>query len=188
MVLVGQSEIGDNSPVPQTNLGGNMRDVLTIAMLGLLGAGLVGCDTNASAGTDICFDNAEATCKRTYYCTSDGKVDEGSSDRLSGLGGSYTSVDECTTELQKQNCGNITRVNRCSLKAIYNESKDRACLKSLQTMSCSDWSAGGFSPPSWCDPSNSQTMSCADYVAGKYPTDCSEYCVEPPTSAGDDNP
>jgi hypothetical protein len=139
-----------------------MRDILTITMIGLLGAGLVGCSKSDPAATKLCNDYAATTCQQFFTCGADdlAAAAAGAADAGAGAGtppwnlactpklplkpsyfpqrfACYTSVDDCTAKERAKTCSDVAD-NRCDQGATYHADNAQACLSAWQALTCDE--------------------------------------------------
>ena len=119
--------MGDTNGASQTELGDTMKRTMMAAVLGLFGMGLSACGSSTSDLTPqaACTEGVSAMCQKVSQCA--GAVG------LTALGG-YSSVQDCITQMDAQNC-TATQVT-CSAPAKYSASNAQACINAFTTMTC----------------------------------------------------
>ena len=105
-----------------------MRRTTQMAILGLLGTGLLGCGSGGSSDSPqgACKKAMAAECSKMSSCNT-----------LSGSG--FTSVSQCTSALQSSMCTGTTA--DCDPGQTFHADKVQACVDAIAAGSCTDSAA-----------------------------------------------
>ena len=112
---------------------------MMVAILGLLGTGLVGCGASSSDLTEqeTCNQAVGAVCQKMSSCLG-----------AATFGALYSSVADCTTQLETLNsCATKT----CPAPQKFVTANGQACLNFVNAMSCPDIEALTGAPSACAD-------------------------------------
>ena len=133
-----------------------MRNVLTITMIAVLGASLLGCSKSDPAATKLCNDYAAATCERFFTCGADdiAAAVAAAAARNDDLSTSdctpkqvdkpsyfptrfacYQSAADCTTKEQAKMCSDVADT-KCDDGETYHADKAQDCVSDWQALTC----------------------------------------------------
>ena len=104
-----------------------MKTVLYLSVfvvLGLLSAGLPSCGGSDLSPQEACNQAMAAMCERANTCGA-----------LSGMG--FSSVSECTTNMQALNCSNTSDIT-CDPGETFQQSQAKKCISDLKNQACTD--------------------------------------------------
>ncbi|HJX65691.1 MAG TPA: hypothetical protein VJ860_17260 [Polyangia bacterium] len=176
-----------------------MRYLLTIAMFGVLGTSLSGCEKSDAAATKLCKDYSAAVCERYLTCQAAAEsaalaaqppVDIDTIDTVPFTCPSGTikrptwfpaeigcskDLSDCTAKLEALECGHVAET-RCTSGATYHADKAEACVTGWQSLSCDNVQKASITTDT--DPNDPKK------VAPHQPVECYLICIPPLTDAG----
>lgn len=104
-----------------------MRQTMVAAVLGFFAIGLSACGSSNSNLTpqEACNERIAAECQKVSDCLG--------ATGLTSLGG-YTSVADCTTQMQAQDC--TAAMVACTAPETYSVSDAQACIDAVKALTC----------------------------------------------------
>jgi hypothetical protein len=134
-----------------------MRHILTIAMLEVLGTGLVGCGSKSDpAATALCDQYSAAICERYFTCGTTDLANLSSGDTslsdctpkqpakphyFPARFACYTSASDCTDKEKKNTCSDVADTV-CNVGESYHADKAQDCVTAWQALTCDDVTNG----------------------------------------------